>query len=109
VAKATLTSAMLAIHLEAQREIEQLTPEQGAYRIKLMLQAHPCKRDEVGLTEFMKFPGGLNLRRCSFSRCVVSEVIVARTDTNVLVERSSSSVAGSTSASINVLSGSHGS
>ena len=44
--------------LEAQREMEQLTPEQGAYRIRLMLEAHPSMRDGVGLTEFMKFFGG---------------------------------------------------
>ena len=45
--------------LEAQREMAQLTPEQGAYRIRLMLESHPSMRDEVGLTEFMKFLAGV--------------------------------------------------
>ena len=53
--------------LEAQRGIEQLTPEQGAHRIKLMLEANPSLRDEFALSEFMKFFAG---GRSVFSRYV---------------------------------------
>jgi hypothetical protein len=38
--------------------MEKLTPEQGAYRIRLMLEAHPSMRDQVGLTELLKPFGG---------------------------------------------------
>lgn len=40
--------------LEAQREMGQLTPQEGAHRIKLMLEANPSMRDDFGLAEFVK-------------------------------------------------------
>ena len=40
--------------LEAQRRMERLTAEQGTRRIKLMLEANPGLRDELGLNEFLR-------------------------------------------------------
>lgn len=39
--------------LDAQRRMEQLTAEQGSQRVKLMLEANPGLRDELGLNEFL--------------------------------------------------------
>lgn len=39
--------------LYAQRRMEQLTAEQGTQRIKLMLEANPGLREELGLNEFL--------------------------------------------------------
>jgi hypothetical protein len=44
--------------LETQRQMEQLTAEQGAHRIRFMLEANPSLRNEFGLAEFMKMFGG---------------------------------------------------
>ncbi len=38
--------------IEAQRKMEQLTAEQGAERMRLMLEANPGLRDELGITAF---------------------------------------------------------
>ncbi|CUR58145.1 hypothetical protein NOCA2480125 [metagenome] len=41
--------------LEAQRRMEQLTAEQGAQQIRLMLEANPGLGDELGLSEFLTY------------------------------------------------------
>jgi hypothetical protein len=41
--------------LEAQRRMEQLTAEQGAQRVRLMLEANPGLRDELALSEFLTY------------------------------------------------------
>ncbi len=41
--------------LEAQRRMEQLTAEQGAQRVRLMLEANPGLGDELGLSEFLTY------------------------------------------------------
>lgn len=41
--------------LEAQRRMEQLSAEQGAQRVRLMLEANPGLRDELALSEFLTY------------------------------------------------------
>lgn len=44
--------------LAAQRQWEQLTPQEGARRIQLMLEANPALRDQSVLFEFVRLYGG---------------------------------------------------
>lgn len=44
--------------LEAQRQMEKLTAEQGAHRIRLKLEANPSLLKDFGLSEFMRMFGG---------------------------------------------------
>lgn len=44
--------------LAAQRQWEQLTPQEGARRIQLMLEANPALRDQSVLLEFVRLYGG---------------------------------------------------
>jgi hypothetical protein len=41
--------------LEAQHQMEQLTAEQGAQRIRLMLEADPGIRDELSVSALLAF------------------------------------------------------
>lgn len=41
--------------LEAQRRMEQLTAEQGSQKVRLMLEANPGLRDELGVSDFLSF------------------------------------------------------
>lgn len=43
--------------LDAQRKMEQLTPEQGSQRIRLMLDANPSLRDPAALLDFLQILG----------------------------------------------------
>ncbi len=48
--------------LDAQQQMEELTPEQAKHHIRLMLESNPSLRGGIGLTEFMKlFDGSMVL------------------------------------------------